>query len=229
MPPTLNCFNNHTTPVHRIQLQPDQKADILMSVWGETESCDIAEETSSREPKYSLLKIHPIHSAMGISKTGSTHSMSKGSSQCVSGHHASVEEDQCKGTNIRRGKVNPTPPPASPQRDLVRQLHIVTTAGPMNNMKSQNRPPQLSCKEAKGEGPAIKERESRSSSPQTARGHFLRGRRQIAPQASRRQTAPQAPFNRRVWKTLKNGFLKGLGTLCCCLPIQKRVHVESWL
>lgn len=211
MPPTLNCFNNHTTRVHRIHRQLDQRANFLMSALGERENCDTSEETSSRELlEYSLLKIHPFHSAMDISKTGSTYSKIKESSQCVTCHHASVEEDECKSTNIPRGKMSPTPLPTSPQQDLMRKLHIVTTAGSMDKMNFQNRLPQLSSKKAKGEGPAIKERESRSPSPKTAREHFLR---------SRRQTAPQPPFSRRVWKTLKNGVLKGLRTLCCCLPV----------
>jgi MAP/microtubule affinity-regulating kinase len=183
----------------------------MRSIWGETEISDTSEESSTGESlEYPSLKIYTLQTSMGVSKAGSTYSKSKGSSQCVSCHHASVEEDQCEGTNISRGKINPPLSPVSPQENLMGQLHIVTTAGSMDIMNSQVTSPPFSRKEAKGEGSAIQQRESRLSSPNTLQGH-LHGRC---------QTAPQAPFQRWVWKTLRNGFLRGLRTLCCCLPIQ---------
>ena len=91
--------------------------------------------------------------------------------------------------------------------NLMGQVHIMTRAASMDIMYTQVTSPPFSRKEAKGEGPAIQQRESRPSSTNTLQGH-LHGSC---------QTAPQAPFQRRVWKTIRNGFLRGLRTLCCCL------------
>lgn len=211
MPPTQSCFNKNTTPLHRIV----QKAHYMRSTWGETGITDASEESVTGESlEYPSLKIHTLQTSMGVSKAGSIYSKSKGSSQCVSRHHASEEQDQCEGTDISRGKSNPPLSPILPQESLMGQLHIVTTAGSMDIKNSQVKSPPFSRKEANGEGPAIQQRESRPSSPNTLQGH-LHGRC---------QTAPQAPFRRRVWNTLRNGFLRGLRALCCCLPTQERVH-----
>lgn len=217
MPPTVNCFNKKTTQGHRIRPKLVQKAHFLWNTWGEIENTDTSEESSTTESLENIsLKIHPTQISMGVSKSGSACSKIKGSSQCASCPHASVEEDQYKGTNIPRGNMSLTLSPTSPQEDLMGQLHMVTTAGSMD-MKSEDGPPPLYSKKIKGEGLATQERESRPSSPIIPQGR-LRGRC---------QTAPQPPFRRQVWKTLKNGFLNALGTLCCCLPIQKRVHIAN--
>lgn len=216
MPPTRNCVHKKTTPLHSIRPQLVQKAHYVRRTWGETEISDTSEESSTGESsEYSSLKIRTLQTSMGVSQVESTHSESKGSSQCLSCYHASVEEDQCEGTGIPRGKISPPRSPISPQENLMEQLHIVTTAGSMDTMNSQVTTPPFSRKEAKSEGPAMQQRESRPSSPNTLQGH-LHGRCQIA---------PQAPFRRRVWRTLRNGFLRGLRTLCCCcVPIEEKVH-----
>lgn len=137
MPPTRNCFNEETTPLHSICPQLVQKAHYRRSIWGETEISDTSEESSTGESlEHPSLKIHTLQTSMGVSKAGSTYSKSKGSSQCVSSHHTSVEEDQCEGTNISR-EINPPLSPVSPQENLMGQLHIVTTAGSMDIMNTK--------------------------------------------------------------------------------------------
>ena len=49
MPPTPNCFNRKTTPVHRICPQLVQKSYFMRRAWGETESSDTSEESSPIE------------------------------------------------------------------------------------------------------------------------------------------------------------------------------------
>lgn len=106
---------------------------------------------------------------------------------------------QCKGTNILSGKNNSSLPQSSPQEDLMGQLHNWDY-----DMTSQDRSLPFSSREAQGKGPAVQERVSCLSSPGKPQGH-LRGRCQMA---------SRAPFKRRVWKALKNGLIKGLGTSC---------------
>lgn len=209
---------NEASPSSLVENTDSQPDPCLMVIMGEIENTDTSEESSTTESLENLsLKIHPTQISMGVSKSGSACLNFKGSSQCASCPNASVEEDQYKGTNIPRGKMSLTLSPTSPQEDLMGQLHIVTTAGSMDIMNAEDGPPPLYSKKIKGEGLATQERESRPSSPIVPQGR-LRGRC---------QTAPQPPFRRQVWKTLKNGFLKALGTLCCCLPIQKRVHIAN--
>jgi hypothetical protein len=137
MPLTRNCFNKQTTPFNSIHPQLVQKAHSLRSIW-ETEISDTSEESATGESlEHPSLKISTLQTSMGVSKAGSTYSKSKGSSQCASCHHASVEEDQCEGTNISRGEINPPLSPVLPQENLMGQLHIVTTAGSMDIMNTK--------------------------------------------------------------------------------------------
>ncbi|OBS80021.1 hypothetical protein A6R68_21777, partial [Neotoma lepida] len=77
----------------------------------------------------------------------------------------------------------------------------MATVGSKNNMTSQNRSPSFSSKEAQDEGATVEDKDLSQSSPET-------------PQC---QTAPRAPFRRRVWKSLRNNIMKGPRSLCYCL------------
>lgn len=145
------------------------------------------------------MEIYSHQSSVGVSEAGSNNSKSKVSLKGVLSQRASVEEAQCKGTDILSGKNNSSLQQSSPQEDLMGQLHNWDY-----DMTSQDRSLPFSSREAQGKGPAVQERVSRLSSPGKPQGH-LRGRCQMA---------SRAPFKRRVWKALKNGLIKGLGTSC---------------
>ncbi|XP_032774400.1 sperm motility kinase-like isoform X2 [Rattus rattus] len=212
MPPNLNCFNKSEIPRNSPRLH---KSLDMRSTCGKTESRDSSEGSLERDSSDTSLTNFSSQSFMSAFKYGSTYSKRKAFLQS---YHASQEEDQYKSTIIPSGKLNTAVPPNSLQEDqLTAQLHNVLTAGAVDSRNLQEKTPTFSTMTTKGEGPAIKERESIPSSPRAPRER-LRGRS---------QTPPRAPFRRRVWKTLKSGFLKGLGSLCCCLPIQKKVHPAS--
>ncbi|XP_059116398.1 sperm motility kinase X-like [Peromyscus eremicus] len=100
----------------------------------------------------------------------------------------------------------------APQEDLRGQPHSVATAGSKNNMTSQDRSTPFSSKEAQDEGLIVQEKDLSPSSPETSQGHL----------SGRRQTAPRAPFRKRIWKSLQSRIIKGLRSLCCCIPTEKR-------
>ncbi|XP_038951071.1 sperm motility kinase-like isoform X2 [Rattus norvegicus] len=214
MPPTLNCLKKNTRPVPRNSPRLHKSLG-MRSAWGKTESRDSSEGSLERNSSDPSLTNFSSQSFMSSFKYGSTYSKRKA---FLLSYHASQEEDQYKTTILPSGKLKTTVPPNSLQEDQsTGHLHNVLTAGAVDNRNLQEKSPPFSTMATKGEGPAIKERESIPSSPRAPREQF-RGRS---------QTPPRAPFRRRVWKTLKSGFLKGLGSLCCCLPIQKKVHPAS--
>ncbi|XP_036040101.1 sperm motility kinase X-like [Onychomys torridus] len=100
----------------------------------------------------------------------------------------------------------------APQEDLRAQAHSVAIAGSKNNMNAQDRAPPFSIMEPQDEGPIVQEKDLSPSSPETSQGHL----------SGRSQTAPRAPFRKRVWKTLQSRVIKGLRSLCCCLSTEKR-------
>ncbi|XP_059114803.1 sperm motility kinase X-like [Peromyscus eremicus] len=100
----------------------------------------------------------------------------------------------------------------APQEDLRGQPLSVATAASKNNMTSQDRSTPFSSKEAQDEGPIVQEKDLSPSSPETSQGHL----------SGRRQTAPRAPFRKRIWKSLQSRIIKGLRSLCCCIPTEKR-------
>jgi MAP/microtubule affinity-regulating kinase len=167
MPPTWNCFNKQTTPLNSISPQLVQKAHYMKSIW-ETEISDMSEEMSTGESLEYPNLMGQAHYMRSIWET----------------EISDTSEEMSTGESLE-------------YPNLMGQLHIVTRAGSMDIMNTQVTSPPFSRKEAKGEGPAIQQRESRPSSTNTLQGH-LHGRC---------QTAPQAPFQRQVWKTIRNGFL----------------------
>ncbi|XP_032775333.1 sperm motility kinase [Rattus rattus] len=225
--PTLNCFNKSENlnkgkrAIVRHTMPPKKTSPVrrlcprLHKYFGMRSASEDSSKRNSSDPS---LTIFSSQSLMSAFKYGSTYSKRKAFLQCILHYHASQEEDQYKSTIIPSGKLNTAVPPNSLQEDqLTGQLHNVLTAAAVASRNLQEKTPTFSTMTTKGEGPAIKERESIPSSPRAPRER-LRGRS---------QTPPRAPFRRRVWKTLKSGFLKGLGSLCCCLPIQKKVHPAS--
>ncbi|XP_059117517.1 sperm motility kinase X-like [Peromyscus eremicus] len=100
----------------------------------------------------------------------------------------------------------------APQEDLRGQPLSVATAASKNNMTSQDRSTPFSSKEAQDEGPIVQEKDLSPSSPETSQGHL----------SGRRQTAPRAPFRKRAWRSLQSRIIKGLRSLCCCIPTEKR-------
>ncbi|XP_036040099.1 sperm motility kinase X-like [Onychomys torridus] len=211
MPPILNCPNKKTAPVHRILPQCVHEAKFMNSTCGDSESIintsdEIYPRVSSGLESYSSL------SSLDVSEAGLNMSKNKVSSQDVLSHHTSKEEVQCKDINIPGENICSSLPQISPQEDLRGQPHSVSTAGSKNNMTSQDRSPPFSSKEAQDEGPIVQEKDLSPSSPETSQGHL----------SGRSQTAPRAPFRKRVWKTLQSRVIKGLRRLCCCLPTEKR-------
>ncbi|CAH6777121.1 sperm motility kinase X [Phodopus roborovskii] len=132
-------------------------------------------------------------------------------------HHISVEEAQFKDTNTLGKNISSSLPQTLPQEDLRGRPHRVTTAGSKNNMTSQDGLPPVSSKEAQGDGPTVQEKDLSSSFPETSRGHL----------SGRCQTAPRAPFKKRVWKSLKNRSTKRLRRLCCCLSTENRERLAN--
>ncbi|XP_051016568.1 sperm motility kinase X-like [Acomys russatus] len=151
------------------------------------------------------------HSSLVVSKAGSNDSKNKVSSQVVSSHHASGEEGQ--GEQITKTGKNIS----SSQEDLRAQPYELTTSGSQNNITSQDTSPSFSGEKNQGKCPTVQEKKPSQSSPDIHQGN-LSGQRQIA---------PRAPFRKRIWKTMKTGFVRGLGTLCCCLPIQMRERLAN--
>ncbi|XP_059108920.1 sperm motility kinase X-like [Peromyscus eremicus] len=100
----------------------------------------------------------------------------------------------------------------APQEDLRGQPLSVATAASKNNMTSQDRSTPFSSKEAQDEGPIVQEKDLSPSSPEIPQGHL----------SGRRQTVPRAPFRKRIWKSLQSRIIKGLRSLCCCIPTEKR-------
>ncbi|XP_059108794.1 sperm motility kinase X-like, partial [Peromyscus eremicus] len=100
----------------------------------------------------------------------------------------------------------------APQEDLRGQPLSVATAASKNNMTSQDRSTPFSSKEAQDEGLIVQEKDLSPSSPETSQGHL----------SGRRQTAPRAPFRKRIWRSLQSRIIKGLRSLCCCIPTEKR-------
>ncbi|XP_059114809.1 sperm motility kinase X-like [Peromyscus eremicus] len=177
-----------------------------------------------------------------VSEAGPNKSKSKASSQDVLSHHTTMEEVQCRDVNIQGEIIGSSLPQTSPQEDLRGQPHSMSTAGqrderssssllqtapqedlrgqPLsvataaskNNMTSQDRSTPFSSKEAQDEGPIVQEKDLSPSSPETSQGHL----------SGRRQTAPRAPFRKRIWKSLQSRIIKGLRSLCCCIPTEKR-------
>ncbi|XP_059108776.1 sperm motility kinase X-like [Peromyscus eremicus] len=190
----------------------------------------------------SALETYSSKLSWNVSEAGPNKSKSKASSQDVLSHHTTMEEVQCRDVNIQGEIIGSSLPQTSPQEDLRGQPHSMSTAGrrgerssssllqtapqedlrgqPLSvataaskyNMTSQDRSTPFSSKEAQDEGPIVQEKDLSPSSPETSQGHL----------SGRRQTAPRAPFRKRIWKSLQSRIIKGLRSLCCCIPTEKR-------
>ncbi|XP_052578512.1 LOW QUALITY PROTEIN: sperm motility kinase X-like [Peromyscus californicus insignis] len=210
-PPALNCPNKKTDPVHRICPQHVHEATFMNSTWGDLESTiNTSDEICTRVS--SALETYSNKLSWNVSKAGPNKSKSKASSQDVLSHHTSMEEVQYKDVNIPGENIASSLPQTSPQEDLREQPHIVAIGGSKNNMTSKDRSPPLSSKEAQDEDLIVQEKDLSPSSPETSQGYL----------SGRCQTAPRAPFRKRIWKSLKSRIIKGLRSLCCCLPTEKR-------
>ncbi|XP_028719427.1 sperm motility kinase X-like [Peromyscus leucopus] len=211
MPPTVNCPNKKTAPVPRICPYCVQEANFMNSTWGDSESTiNTSDEICTRMS--SALETYSNKLSLNVSKAGPNKSKNKASSQEVLSHHTPKEEVQCKDVNIPGENIASSLPQTSPQEDLRGQPHSVATAGSKNKMTSQDISPPFSSKEAQDEGPIVQEKDLSPSSPEIPQGHL----------SGRRQTAPRAPFRKRIWKSLQSSIIKGLRSLCCCLPTEKR-------
>lgn len=183
----------------------------MNSTWGDSESTiNTSDEICTRMS--SALETYSNKLSLNVSKAGPNKSKNKASSQEVLSHHTPKEEVQCKDVNIPGENIASSLPQTSPQEDLRGQPHSVATAGSKNKMTSQDISPPFSSKEAQDEGPIVQEKDLSPSSPEIPQGHL----------SGRRQTAPRAPFRKRIWKSLQSSIIKGLRSLCCCLPTEKR-------
>ncbi|XP_052578489.1 sperm motility kinase X-like [Peromyscus californicus insignis] len=240
-PPALNCPNKKTDPVHRICPQRVHEATFMNSSSGDSESTiNTSDEICTSVS--SALETYSNKLSRNVSEAGPNKSKSKVSSQDVLSHHTPMEEVQCKDGNTsgeiigsslpqtspqedlrgqphsvatasRRGeKTSSSLPQTAPQEDLRGQPHSVATAASKNNMTSQDRSPPFSSKEAQDEDLIVQEKDLSPSSPETSQGYF----------SGQCQIAPRAPFRKRIWKSLKSRIIKGLRSLCCCLPTEKR-------
>lgn len=156
-------------------------------------------------------------SSLDVSKADTNNPEIKVSSRDVLSHHTFTEKVQCENTNMASEKTSPSLPQISPQEELRGQPHSMTAAGSKNNMTLQDRPPPFSSKEAQGEGPTKQEKDLSPPSPETPPGRIN----------SQRQIAPRVPFKRRVCKSLQSRIIKGLRSLCCCQPTEKREHLAN--
>ncbi|XP_059108777.1 sperm motility kinase X-like [Peromyscus eremicus] len=271
MPPTVNCPDKKTAPVHRICPQRVHEANFMNSAQGDSESTiNTSDEICTTVS--SALETYSSKLSWNVSKAGPNKSKSKASSQDVLSHHTPMEEVQCQDVNIPGEIIGSSLPQTSPQEDLRGQPHSMSTAGrrgertssslsqtapqedlrgqphrvatasqrgertrssllqtapqedlrgqphsvatavSKNNMTSQDRSTPFSSKEAQDEGPIVQEKDLSPSSPETSQGHL----------SGRCQTAPRAPFRKRIWKSLQSRIIKGLRSLCCCIPTEKR-------
>ncbi|XP_059116404.1 sperm motility kinase X-like [Peromyscus eremicus] len=215
MPPTVNCPDKKTAPIYRICPQWVHEANFMNSTWGDSESTintsdEISDEICTRVS--SALETYSSELSLNVSKADPNKSKSKASSQDVLSHHTPIKEVQCKDVNTAGEIIGSSLPQTSPQEDLRGQPHSVATAGSKNNMTSQDRSPAFSSKEAQDEGLIVREKDLSPSSPEIPQGHL----------SGRRQTAPRAPFRKRAWKSLQSRIIKGLRSLCCCIPTEKR-------
>ncbi|XP_027290723.1 sperm motility kinase X-like [Cricetulus griseus] len=217
IPPTLNYPNKKTAPVHGICPQHVQEAHFMSSTWGDTESNNTSDEICTRMS----LESTPLdsYSSLDVSKAGSNNSKYKNNTtSCdVLSHHTSVKEVPFKDTNKSNTNISSSLPQPSTQEDLRGRPHSVTTAGSKNNLTSQDGLPPVSSKEAQGDGSTVQEKDLSPSSPETPQGQL----------GGRCQTAPRAPFKKRVWKSLQSRIIKGLRSLCCCLPTETRERLAN--
>ncbi|XP_028724692.1 sperm motility kinase X-like [Peromyscus leucopus] len=244
MPPTVNCPNKKIAPVPRICPHRVHEANFMNSTWGDTVSTiNTSDEICTRMS--SALETYSSKLSLDMSKAGPNKSKNKASSQEVLSHHTPMEKVQCNDVNIPGENIASSLPQTSPQEDLRGQPHSVATASrrdknissslpqtvpqedlreqprsvataaSKSNMTSQDRSPPFSSKEAQDEGLIVQEKDLSPSSPETPQGHL----------SGRSQTAPRAPFRKRIWKSLQSRIIKGLRSLCCCLPTEKRERV----
>ncbi|XP_052578506.1 sperm motility kinase X-like [Peromyscus californicus insignis] len=211
-PPALNCPNKKTDPVHRICPQRVHEATFMNSTWWDLVSTiNTSDEICTSVS--SALETYSNKLSLNVSEAGPNKSKSKASSQDVLSHHTPMEEVQCKDVKKPGEIIGSSLPQTSPQEDLRGQPHSVATAtASKNNMTSQDRSPPFSSKEAQDEDLIVQEKDLSPSSPETSQGYF----------SGQCQTAPRAPFRKRIWKSLKSRIIKGLRSLCCCLPREKR-------
>ncbi|XP_050999298.1 sperm motility kinase X-like [Acomys russatus] len=149
------------------------------------------------------LETHYGQSSLDKSKAGSNNSMNKVSSQDVLSHL--VEEGQHKKINAPGENIHPSLPQISPQEELTGQSYEVTMAR-SETVTSQDRSFSFSSSED------LQEKEASPSSPHAYQRH-LRGGCKIT---------PEAPFRERTWSILKNGVVRSLRRLYCCLSMKKR-------
>ncbi|XP_059118174.1 sperm motility kinase X-like [Peromyscus eremicus] len=217
------------------------EANFTNSTSGDSESTVITSDEICTTVS-SALETYSSKLSWNVSEAGPNKSKSKASSQDVLSHHTTMEEVQCRDVNIQGEIIGSSLPQTSPQEDLRGQPHSMSTAGqrderssssllqtapqedlrgqPLsvataaskNNMTSQDRSTPFSSKEAQDEGLIVQEKDLSPSSPEIPQGHL----------SGRRQTAPRAPFRKRIWKSLQSRIIKGLRSLCCCIPTEKR-------
>uniref|UniRef100_A0A8C8W1U4 non-specific serine/threonine protein kinase n=1 Tax=Peromyscus maniculatus bairdii TaxID=230844 RepID=A0A8C8W1U4_PERMB len=169
---------------------------------------------------------HRVHEANFMNSTwGDTGSTINTSNEICTKVSSRLETYSNKlSLNVSKAGPNKSKSKASSQEALshhtpmeevqCKDVNIPATAS-KSNTTSQDRSPPFSSKEAQDEGPIVREKDLSPSSPETPQGHL----------SGRSQTAPRAPFRKRVWKSLQSRIIKGLRSLCCCLPTEKREHL----
>ncbi|XP_036060377.1 sperm motility kinase X-like [Onychomys torridus] len=215
VPPTLKCPYKKTLPIDRICSQHLHEDHFMNISWGDAESTlDASDEICTRVS--SVLETYFNQLSLDVSKAGPNKSNDKASSQGDLSH-TSVEGVQCKDINILCEDVDSCLPQSSSQEDLSVQPHSVATAG-SKYKTSEDRSPPFSSIEAQDEGPIVEEDDHLSPfSPETTQGHL----------SGQGQTAPRVPLRKRLWKSIQNRIMKGLRSLCCCLPTENRENVAS--
>ncbi|KAL1785744.1 sperm motility kinase X-like isoform X1 [Sigmodon hispidus] len=199
----IKCRMTHSMP-STLKCQNKKTASILKIcpqpaiIRGDTNTSDeICTRLSSE------LKMYYNHSFLDVSKA----SFIKSNKVCP-------QEARCEDANISGENINSSLPQTSPQKDL-RQPNTVTTAG-SKNMTFQDRSPPFSSKKVTGKGSTVQEKDL-SPSSKTSQDQL----------SGRRKPAPRAPLKKRIWKSLQKSITKGLRSLCCCLPTEKRERLAN--
>ncbi|XP_051000776.1 sperm motility kinase X-like [Acomys russatus] len=211
MPPILNFLNMSETPVLPIRLVSVQEDSVMSVIWADTNiyNAYIVRQSSTSSQ---CLGMYSSQSSLDEFKACSRTYENKLSSQSITSHHVPVEEGQCKIINIPPEKISSSVPQASPQEDRSGQPYEVTLAGTENGNTSKENSFSISNEEAQDEGV-----QKEPSSPETTPG-----RSQLpAPDCTK------STLQKRIWKTLRRGFLRGMGGLFCCVTGEKRERLAN--
>ncbi|XP_036040102.1 sperm motility kinase X-like [Onychomys torridus] len=202
-PPTLNCPNKKTAPVHIICPQHVYDPHSMNSSCGDSESTintssDICPGVSSGLESYSN------QSFLDVSEAGLNTSKNKVSSQDVLSHHTSKEEVQCKDINLPGENLCSSLPQTSLQEELSGKphTHSVATDSQRAEKTSSSLPKSALQEDLRGQPNNAAtagrgDEKSSSSLPQNALQEDLRGQPRNAATAGRgdEKTSSSLPGN----------------------------------